>query len=94
VQLDADRGGVEGHQAERVRARLVADGYRRQLRLYILPHLGHVPLRSLEAAATFASLMDEAEKWLYAANEGARPLIRAVAGSFHRSPQCNSRRMR
>lgn len=23
------------------------DGYRRQLRLYILPHLGHVPLRSL-----------------------------------------------
>ena len=25
------------------------DGYRRQLRLYILPHLGHVPLRSLRA---------------------------------------------
>lgn len=26
---------------------VTVDGYRRQLRLYILPHLGHIPLRSL-----------------------------------------------
>jgi integrase len=33
-------------KARQLRA-VTLDGYRRQLRLYILPHLGHVPLRSL-----------------------------------------------
>ena len=33
-------------KARQLRA-VTLDGYRRQLRRYILPHLGHVPLRSL-----------------------------------------------